>query len=171
MQLVAEALGAIAVVFNFIGYRQNEVNHYRLLSAIALCSVSLHFFMLDAMAAGVGCAMASIRNIIALRYRNNAIVYFFVALNIVFLLLEWFVLQHGPMIFIAYASSLIFTVGSIVIQDAAKIRRWFVLAEILGLIYAVSVGSIFGTIFNISNLISIFVKMYQAGELPVWRKA
>ena len=163
---VAEAFGAVALVFNFIGYRQNDANHYRALSAIALLSVSIHFFMLDAMAAGIGCLMASVRNVIALKYRNPVILYFFVGLNIAFLLMEWFVLEHGPLIFVAYASSLIFTIGSIVLQDATKIRRWFVLAELLGLAYAVLVGSIFGTLFNISNLTSIFVKMYQANELP-----
>lgn len=167
---IAEAFGAVALVFNFIGYRQNEVNRYRALSAVALLSVSIHFFMLDAMAAGVGCMIASVRNIIALRYRSSFILYFFVALNVAFLLLEWFILKHGPLIFIAYASSLIFTVGSIVLQDAGKIRRWFVLAELLGLTYAIAVGSIFGTLFNISNLTSIFVKMYQANELPAFIK-
>ena len=65
------------------------------------------------------------------------------------------------MILVVYASSLIFTVGSIVLQDANQIRRWFVLAEMLGLIFALSVGSIFGSIFNISNLFSIGLKLWQ----------
>ena len=52
--IIAEAFGAIAVVFNFIGYRQQDINRYRLISAIALAAVSTHFFMLEALAAGIG---------------------------------------------------------------------------------------------------------------------
>ncbi|WP_100644437.1 YgjV family protein [Alteromonas facilis] len=163
---LAEAFGAVAVVLNFIGYRQNEINHYRLISAFALASVSTHFFLLGAMAAGIGCMLASIRNIVAMKYRHKSILYLFVLLNIGFLLYELFVLQHSLMILIAYASSLIFTVGSIVLQDANQIRRWFVLAEVLGLIFALSVGSIFGSVFNVSNLFSIGLKLWQERRVP-----
>lgn len=161
MLLIAEAFGAAAVVFNFVGYRQNDVNRYRFISAIALGCVSVHFFLLGAMAAGIGCMLASIRNIIAMRYRNHSILYFFVILNLLFFFYEWLWLEHGLLIVVAYASSMIFTVGSIVLQDANLIRRWFILAEVLGLIYAVAVGSIFGSIFNVSNLISIAIKGFQ----------
>lgn len=161
MLLVAEAFGAVAVVLNFIGYRQNDINRYRFISALALASVSAHFFLLGAMAAGIGCALACVRNIVAMRYRQNWILYLFVILNLAFLAYELFVLNHSLMILIAYASSLIFTVGSIVLQDANQIRRWFVLAEVLGLVFALSVGSIFGSIFNISNLFSIGLKIWQ----------
>ncbi|NDV92535.1 YgjV family protein [Alteromonas sp. 345S023] len=158
--IVAEAFGALAVILNFIGYRQNNVDRYLLISAFGLAALSAHFFMLDAMAAGVGTSLASLRNFIALKNRNRFILFLFVAANIGFLIYEWFVLNHGAIIFIAYASSLIFTVGSIVLRSAGKIRRYFLLAELLGLIYAVSVGSIFGTVFNISNLISILSKIH-----------
>jgi hypothetical protein len=161
MLIIAEAFGALAVVLNFIGYRQNDVNRYRFISALALASVSTHFFMLGATAAGIGCLLACIRNIVAMRYRSHSVVLLFVAANIGFLLFEWFGLGNGWIILIAYSSSLIFTVGSIVLQDAVRIRQWFILAEILGLVYALLVGSIFGSVFNISNLISILVKLKQ----------
>ncbi|WDT85516.1 YgjV family protein [Alteromonas sp. 009811495] len=51
MLIVAEAFGALAVILNFIGYRQNNVDRYLLISAFALAALSAHFFMLDAMAA------------------------------------------------------------------------------------------------------------------------
>jgi hypothetical protein len=161
MLLVAEAFGALAVILNFIGYRQDDINRYLLISAMALAAVSTHFFLLGAMAAGIGCALACVRNLIAMKYRGNHILITFVLLNVGFLLLELFVLEHGLLILVAYASSLIFTVGSIAIKNAAKIRQWFILAESLGLIYAVMVGSIFGTIFNISNLCSILYKLFS----------
>ena len=41
MLIVAEAFGAIAVVLNFIGYRQNRVERYLFISAFALLSLSL----------------------------------------------------------------------------------------------------------------------------------
>ena len=161
MIVVAEAFGALALIINFIGYRQNDINRYRLISAIALACVSAHFFLLGAMAAGIGCILASIRNIVALRYRNNGVLIFFVIANIAFLLYEWFGLGNGWIILLAYSSSLIFTVGTIVLQQARAIRRWFILAELLGLAYALMVGSIFGSIFNVSNLVSIFIKLKQ----------
>ena len=39
--IVAEAFGAVAVVLNFIGYRQNNVDRYLLISAFALASLSV----------------------------------------------------------------------------------------------------------------------------------
>ncbi len=159
--IIAEAFGAIAVVFNFIGYRQQDINRYRLISAIALAAVSTHFFMLEALAAGIGTALACVRNLIAMRYRGNGILAVFVVLNVAFFCYEWGVLDSPWIIIIAYSSSMIFTVGSIILTNAVQIRRWFIFAEALGLIYAVLVGSIFGTIFNISNLCSIFYILYR----------
>ncbi|MEC7632894.1 MAG: YgjV family protein, partial [Pseudomonadota bacterium] len=129
MNIVAEGFGAIAVVLNFIGYRQTNVDKYLLISAFALSALSMHFFMLDAMAAGIGTLLASVRNFIAIKHRSNAILFFFVAVNLGFLAYEWFVLEHSWIIFIAYASSLIFTVGSLVIRNTHTIRKVFLVAE------------------------------------------
>ncbi|MEM0910279.1 MAG: YgjV family protein [Pseudomonadota bacterium] len=154
-RIIAEVFGAVAVVINFIGYRQRDVNRYRLISALALASVSVHFFLLEALAATVACVLACVRNLIAIYYRGNSVLFIFVALNVVFFAYEWWIIDSPWIILIAYASSLIFTVGSIVFTSADQVRRWFIFAEILGLVYAIMVGSIFGTIFNISNLVSI----------------
>lgn len=151
--------GALALVFNFIGYRQNTVNRYRLVSAFALAFLSCHFFLLGAMAAGITLALGAVRNIVAMKYRQRWILYLFVLLNILFCLWEFFIVGNSALLFIAYASSLIFTVGSIVLESAASIRRWFIFAELLGLIYAIAVGSVFGILFNLSNLTSIITKM------------
>ena len=48
MNIVAEAFGAIAVVLNFIGYRQSHVDKYLLISAFALAALA-------AMARSMGC--------------------------------------------------------------------------------------------------------------------
>lgn len=157
----AEGLGALALVINFIAYRQATVPRYLVISAVSLFCLSTHFFMLDAMAAGIGCLLSSVRNIIALWSRHRAILVLFIALNLGFLAYEWWVLSHPWIIFIAYSSVLIFTVGSLVIHDATTLRRWFILAESLGFIYAVWVGSIFGAIFNLSNLTSIVLTLRQ----------
>jgi predicted membrane protein len=113
------------------------------------------------MAAGVGCMLACIRNIVATKYRGLTVLIIFVMANLGFFFFELFWLDHSWTIIIAYASSLIFTVGSISLTSAKRIRQWFILAEVLGLIYAIMVGSIFGTIFNITNLLSIFYTLYQ----------
>lgn len=151
--------GALALITNFIGYRQNTVNRYRLVSAFALAFLGTHFFILGAMAAGISLMLGAVRNIVAMKYRQRWILYFFVLLNVAFCLFEWFILGNSAVLFIAYASALVFTVGSIVLESATSIRRWFVVAEGLGLIYALAVGSIFGVLFNISNLTSIFIKL------------
>jgi len=152
-------LGALALITNFIAYRQLTVNRYRVVSAVALAFLSVHFFLLGAMAAGIGLAIGSVRNIVALRYRQPSILMLFLVVNVAFLLWEWLILQNPPILFIAYASSLIFTVGSIVLTSAVSIRRWFILAELLGLVYAALVMSPFGVLFNISNLTSIFLQL------------
>lgn len=159
---LSEAFGALAVILNVIGYRQQNINRYRFISAMALASVSAHFFLLgNAEAAGIGCALACIRNIVAIKYRGTAVLVFFVVANLAFLVYEWFYLGSAWIILIAYASSLIFTVGSIVLKNAVQIRQWFIAAEILGLIYSIIVGSIFGTVFNICNLFSIFYTLHK----------
>ena len=159
--LVAEAFGAVAVVLNFWGYKQQNINRYRFISALALCAISTHFFLLGALAAGYGCALASVRNIIAIKYRGTFILLAFILANIGFFVFEWFYLESAWIILFAYSSSMIFTVGTIVLKSTLRIRQWFIFAEILGLIYAVLVGSIFGTVFNVLNLCSIFYALFK----------
>lgn len=159
MDYLLHILGALALVTNFIGYRQNTINRYRFISAIALALLSWHFFLLGGTAAGITLALGAIRNIVALKYRQRWILYLLVLINSAFCAWEWFVLGNSALLFFSYAAALIFTVGSIVLQSAASVRRWFILAECLGFIYAAAVGSAFGILFNISNLTSIFLKM------------
>jgi hypothetical protein len=42
-----------------------------------------------------------------------------------------------------------------------------VFAELLGLVYAISVGSVFGTVFNLLNLFSIGLKLWQERGIGV----
>lgn len=176
---VAELFGFFALITNFIAYRQPTANRYRIVSALALAALSIHFFMLDAIAGGIVTAIAVLRNFIALRWQGPWVLWGFVALNLVFLFIEWLFpiasLQFSTSgvvvtfssepsdwsIWIAYTSSIIFTVGSIKLNDPERIRRWFLLAESLGLIYAIIVGSVSGTVFNIVNLTSIILKLLQ----------
>lgn len=160
-QLIAELLGAVAVVVNIIGYRQNDINRYRLISGVAVLSLGCHFWLIGAMAASVACFLSFIRNLVAIRYQNIWVVMLFVVLNLGFFAYEWFILNHGWLIFIAYGASIIFTVGTIALKTASSIRRWFIIAESLGLVYALAVGSIFAGVFSVCNLASIFIKMYQ----------
>lgn len=175
----AEWFGVVALITNFIAYRQPTADRYRVVSALALGALSVHFFMLDAIAGGVVTAMAVLRNFIALRWQGPVVLWGFVLLNVLCLVVEWLfpiaALQWGATglevvfseqsshwaIWVAYSSSIIFTVGSIKLNDPTRIRRWFLLAEVLGLTYAILVGSISGTIFNIVNLSSIILKLLQ----------
>ncbi len=158
---VAELFGVIALITNFIAYRQNTANRYRIISALALGSLSVHFFMLGAIAGCVVTAIAVIRNIIALKWRGRWVLWIFVAINVAFFFWELTGDTHLGILLLAYASSLVFTIGAIVLNDPISIRRWFLLAEVLGLLYAILVGSISGTIFNIVNLSSIILKLLQ----------
>lgn len=157
----ADIFGALAVVFNFIGYRQSDINRYRLISSIALLCVSIHFFLLGAMALGIGCMLASIRNIVAMRYRGLPVLFTFVTANLGFFFYELLWLDHSWMIIIPYASSLIFTVGSISLTSAKMIRQWFIVAELLGLAASIIAGSTFGIVFNVTNLCSILFTLFQ----------
>jgi hypothetical protein len=159
MDYAVHVFGALALVINFIGYRQETVYRYRLVTAFALAFLSLHFFLLGAMAAGIGLAIGAVRNIVALRYQSVSVLLVFILLNIVFCLWEWFVLQNEVYLFIAYTAAMIFTVGSIVLKSATTIRRWFIVAESLMLVYSLIVLSPFGVLFNVSNLTSIFLKL------------
>lgn len=178
MSYTAEIFGIIALVTNFIAYRQPTADRYRIVSAVALGSLSVHFFMLDAIAGGIVTGIAVLRNFIALRWQGPVVLWGFVLLHVFFLFVEWqypitalhfvdgFYIEFSDQpshwsIWIAYASSIIFTVGSIKLNDPDLIRRWFILAELLGLAYAIIVGSVSGTVFNIVNLSSIILKLLQ----------
>lgn len=163
---IAEAFGLGAIIFNIFGYRSNDMRRYLVLSGGAMLCLSTHFFLLGAMAAGIGCGLAAIRNAVALKIRGTRILLLFLSINIGFFLFEWLVLQHGYLIILAYTSSIIFTAGSILFTDTAVMRRWFVFAETIGLIYAFMVGSVFGSIFNSVNLISIIIKMRSTKKPP-----
>lgn len=158
---VAELFGAFALIANFIAYRQGTANHYRLISALALAALSIHFLLLGAIAGSVVTGIAVVRNLIALRWRGPIVLWVFVAVNIGFFVWELTGDANLVPLLLAYISSIIFTVGSIVLNDPSKIRRWFLLAELLGLAYAILVGSITGTVFNIVNLTSIILKLLQ----------
>ena len=157
----AEAFGFAAILFNVVGYRSNNMLRYLVLSGGAMLCLSAHFFLLGAMAAGIGCGLAAIRNAVTLAVRGTWVLVLFISVSIGFFIYEWVILQHGYIILLAYTSSFIFTAGSILFTDVALMRRWFVFAESIGLVYALAVGSIFGSIFNTVNLCSIAVKMWQ----------
>lgn len=183
MSYLAEAMGVIAVIINVISYRQHDMNRYRLVSAIALSFLALHFFLLDAISGAIVLLISVIRNIMAMRWQTVSLAILFAGLTIGFGLLEWFyvpmlqtwfsalattvgapewqyVAQPWTMLF-AYLSAVIFAVGTILIRNTTQLRKCFLLAESLGLVYALSVGSVLGTVFNVFNLISIVFTLYQ----------
>lgn len=162
---VAEAFGFAAIIFNIIGYRCNDMRRYLFLSGGAMLCLSAHFFLLGAMAAGIGCGLAAIRNAVTLVVRGTWVLVLFISLSIGFFIYEWVILQHGYLIILAYTSSFIFTAGSILFTDVALMRRWFIFAESIGLVYALAVGSIFGSVFNTVNLCSIAFKMWQQRKI------
>lgn len=162
---IAEAFGLGAIMFNIVGYRSNNMRRYLFLSGGAMLCLSTHFFLLGAMAAGIGCGLAAIRNAVTLAVRGTWVLVLFISLNIGFFIYEWVILEHGYLIILAYTSSFIFTAGSILFTDVALMRRWFIFAESIGLVYALAVSSIFGSVFNAVNLTSIVVKMWQQRKL------
>ena len=159
LNITAELIGACALGFNIVAYRQNEMARYLIFSCFSMACLSLHFYLLEAFAAAIGCGLAALRNAVALKSRASWVVVVFVTLNISAMLIEYFVLKHGALLFLAYCSGFIFTVGSIVITQVEVMRRWFLVAEALGCLYAVIVGSVFGTIFNVVNMTNIIIKM------------
>ena len=150
-----EGLAVLALGANIYAYRQNEVQRYRIYSGIAMLLLSLHFFALQAYAAGIGCGLAMIRNAVSLRFNGWLCTSIFIAINIVCFCYEWFILKHGPEILIAYTVSLIFTVGTLRINNASQLKKLFFSAELLSIIYCVIVGSIFGGIYGLFNAMVI----------------
>lgn|GEM_PF-165866 len=150
--IITELFAACALVANLFAYRQKSVTHYRIYSGIAMLLLALHFARLEAYAAAVGCSLAVLRNIVSLKYNNWGVTAWFVLLNLLCLGFEWLYLNHGAEIFVAYTASIIFTVGTLRLQNILQIRKWFTLAEALNLIYAVVVGSVFGSIYSALNL-------------------
>lgn len=157
----AELFGISALILNFIAYRQESANRYRVVSALALAALSIHFAIIGALAGSIVTGMAVIRNIIALRWQGPIVLWGFVLLNVVLAGYEFSIGTELLPLLAAYTSSIIFSVGSIRLNDPEQIRRWFIVAESLGLAYAIMVGSIEGIIFNLFNLGSIILKLLQ----------
>ncbi len=165
MNYFAESFAVLAMLINFWAYRQTLVNRYRLISGIAMVCLGTHFLLLDAMAAAVGCYLAFARNLISMRTQNRNIVILFVILNVLFLLYELFVLDHGLFILLAYTASIIFTVGTFVLSSAQMMRKVFLVAVLLNLIYAIYVGSVMGTLGIVIGITGITTKMWQERKL------
>lgn len=156
--ILTEAFAASALALNLFAYNQKRLGFYRILSGLSMLLLAIHFFRLEAYAAGVGCSLAFVRNIVSLRYNGIGITIVFVALNLAALAVELFYLRHGPEIFIAYSASLIFTIGTLRLSDVEQVRRWFTLAEGLNLVYGIIVGSIFGSVYSGLNFALLLVK-------------
>lgn len=161
MNYLAESFAVLAMLINFMGYRQTNLNRYRLVSGLAMLALGTHFLLLDALAAAIGCYLAFFRNLVSMVTQALWVVVFFVLLNLAFLTYEFVVLNHGLMILLAYTSSIIFTLGTFVLSSTTLIRKTFFVAECLNLIYAISVGSIVGTIGILVNMTSIIIKLWQ----------
>lgn len=161
MNYVAESFALLAMLVNFVGYRQKDMNRYRLISGVAMVCLGTHFLLLDALAAAIGCYLAFFRNLVSMVSQRGFIVLLFVACNLVFLLIELFILRHGLLILLAYSASIIFTLGTFVLSSTQQMRRYFLVAETFNIIYAVSVGSVMGTVGILLNIISITTKMWQ----------
>lgn len=155
------------MLINFVGYRQTTVNRYRLISGVAMICLGTHFLLLDALAAAIGCYLAFIRNIISIQTQHKLVVFIFVAANLAFLFFELLILNHGLMVLLAYSASIIFTVGTFVLTCATAMRKYFLVAELLNLVYAISVGSVMGTVGILINLFSIVNKLWQERNSPV----
>ncbi|HET8816950.1 MAG TPA: YgjV family protein, partial [Pseudidiomarina sp.] len=85
---LAEYVGMLALVLNFIAYRQPTADRYRIISAFALGSLSVHFALIDATAGAVVTGLAFFRNFIALRWQGPFVLWFFVIANIVLWIVE-----------------------------------------------------------------------------------
>jgi hypothetical protein len=155
--VIAEIFAALALLANIVAYRQQNINSYRIFSGIAMLLLAIHFFQLEAYSASVGCSLAVIRNIVSLKFNDWITTSIFVAVNLISLCVEWFYLKHDLTIFIAYTASIIFTIGTLRLRQVIDIRRWFTLAEGLNLTYAILVGSLFGSIYSVVNLIVLLV--------------
>lgn len=150
--VITELFAACALLVNLFAYKQKGVRKYRIYSGVAMLLLAIHFFRLDAYAAAVGCSLAVLRNIVSLKFNGWGITIVFVLFNIVGLSFEYLYLQHGAEVFVAYSASIIFTVGTLRLQDVVELRKWFTLAEALNLVYATIVGSIFGSVYSLLNL-------------------
>jgi len=159
--LITELFAVCALLVNIIAYRQSAIKHYRIYSGLAMLLLCVHFFRLEAYAASVGTALAVVRNIVSLKYNDWLTTGFFVVLNFIGMGVEWFVLGHGAEIFIAYTASIIFTVGTLRLQNILDIRRWFSLSEALNLWYSLIVGSIFGSIYSLFNLMVLAIFWFK----------
>lgn len=162
--VITELFAFCALLANILAYRQHSVRAYRILSGLAMLLLAIHFIRLEAYAAGIGCSLAVLRNLVSLRFNDWFTTSLFVACNILALCVEWFYFQHGPELFIAYSASIIFTVGTLKLKNTVDMKRWFTLAEALNLWYAVWVGSVFGAIycsFNLIVLSAFWIKRYR----------
>jgi len=162
-----ESLALIALICNIVAYRQQAIQRYRLYSGLAMLLLSLHFFGLSAHAAGIACALAVIRNAVSMHFNGWRTTSLFVMLNLIALAYEWLVLKHGPEIFLVYSVSIIFTVGTLRLQDTTKLKKIFFGAELLSIVYCFFVSSIFGAIYGLFNAAVILHWWIQHRKQPL----
>ena len=72
----------MAMLINFVAYRQTNINRYRLISGLAMICLGTHFLLLDALAAAIGCYLAFFRNLISMRIQTIDVVVVFVCVEV-----------------------------------------------------------------------------------------
>ncbi len=167
-KIIAEVIALGALCCNIAGYRQHCMQSFRVYTCFAMALLSTHFFLIDALAASIGCGLAVIRNIVSLRYNNWTITAVFVILNLAPMYWQLVYRDDSWLIVLAYAASIIFTVATLRFNSTSiTMRKVFLTAEILSIIYVVLVGSIVGTIYNSFNIIVLLHRLYIAPKSPI----
>lgn len=165
-----ESLAFIALLCNMLGYRQTTMRGYRMLSCIAMVFLSTHFFLLGAYAATIGCGSAFIRNIISLYKTGWSVTIPFIILYLILMCWQFIALGDGPVILLAYAGSIAFTIGTLQFEETnTRMKQVFLTAETLSVVYAILVGSILGTVFNLFNISILCWGLYEKRRIKPTR--
>jgi len=154
--ILSQIAVTIAMVFDFLSLQFKKRQHTFLLLIIAASLISVQYFLLNKIAAGVIVAISVLRFITCYFTTNKKYLYIFISLNT----LALFFTYKSPTDFIIYIGLVVFITGNF--QENNKLmRKLMMVGTSIIVLYNFIIYSPMGVIAESSFLMSNFIGYYR----------
>ena len=154
--LISQVAISLAMGFDFLSLQYKKREHTFLCLIVSASLISIHYFLLDKIAAGVIVSISVLRYITCYFTTNKKYLFIFIALNTVSL----FFTYKTPSDLIIYIGLIIFIIGNFQ-EDNKLMRKIMMCGTSIIILYNAIIFSPMGVIAEGSFLISGFIGYYK----------
>jgi hypothetical protein len=154
--IISQVAMTIAMGLDFLAFQYKKREHILLCLITVAALMSLHYFLLGKIAAGVIISISALRYLTCYFTTNKKYVFIFIAINTISLFFTF----KDPTDLIIFAGVILLTVGSFQ-KDNRLMRKLMMGAIPLFIIYDLIIFSPMAVIANVSLLVSSIVGYYR----------